>query len=72
MSFLSHYQRPTRPRSEPARVEQRSIDSVPWNVGPSLYPSGVTFDRAASFGAVFGAWRYLADQIATLKGATRE
>lgn len=46
--------------------EQRTV-SVPWNVGPPLYPAGsVTFDRAASFGAVFGAWRYLADQIATL------
>lgn len=49
------------------RTEQRAIDSVPWNVGPPLYqPGAIDFDRAASFGAVFGAWRYLADQIATL------
>jgi HK97 family phage portal protein len=47
--------------------EQRTITGLPWNVGDDLTRSQpVTFDRAASFGAVFGAWRYLGDQIATL------
>jgi HK97 family phage portal protein len=54
-------------RKARARTEERALTGVPWSVGPPLYPAGaVTFDRAASFGAVFGAWRYLADQIATL------
>lgn len=48
--------------------EGRAIGALPWNVGDDglLYRQPVTFDRAASFGAVFGAWRYLGDQIATL------
>jgi HK97 family phage portal protein len=66
LSFLDHYTPKRTPAPEP---EQRAIVSVPWNVGDDLGPMHhrpVTFDRAASFGAVFGAWRYLADQIATL------
>ena len=69
MGFLDHY----TPRSAPApsqpEPERRAVVSVPWNVGDDLGAMShrpVTFDRAASFGAVFGAWRYLADQIATL------
>jgi HK97 family phage portal protein len=60
-----HLARAARGHRAPAPAEQRDL-SVPWDVGPPLYPARVTFDRAASFGAVFGAWRYLADQIATL------
>ena len=65
MSFLDHYQPPRPPTPEP---ERRSVNTVPWNVGADdpFHHRPVTFDRAASFGAVFGAWRYLADQIATL------
>jgi HK97 family phage portal protein len=55
-----------RRRRASRELEQRAITSLPWNVGDPLHPAAVTFDRAASFGAVFGAWRYLADQIATL------
>jgi HK97 family phage portal protein len=51
----------------PDDSEQRAITSVPWDIGGTLAPStSVTFDRAASFGAVFAAWRYLVDHIATL------
>jgi HK97 family phage portal protein len=46
--------------------EQRTVTGLPWNVGDPLGATPVSFDRAASFGAVFGAWRYLGDQIATL------
>lgn len=48
--------------------ELRAISGVPWNYGdsPLASPKAVTFDRAASYGAVFAAWRYLADHIATL------
>jgi HK97 family phage portal protein len=54
-------------RKAVARVEQRSITALPWNIGDDpTRAAPVTFDRAASFGAVFGAWRYLGDQIATL------
>jgi HK97 family phage portal protein len=50
------------------KPEQRTISGVPWNVGDDVLPGAkrVTFDRAASFAAVFSAWRYLGDQVATL------
>lgn len=52
------------------RAEQRTITGLPWSTGVTVddvtYRRPVTFDRAASFHAVFGAWRYLGDQIATL------
>jgi HK97 family phage portal protein len=54
-------------RKATARAEQRAITSVPWNVGDDpIRAPVVTFDRAATFAAVFGCWRYLGDQIATL------
>jgi HK97 family phage portal protein len=65
VNFLDHYA-PPRPRQSEQPAEQRAINTVPWNVGDDRRRQPVTFDRAASFGAVFGAWRYLADQIATL------
>lgn len=50
------------------KAERRTIGTVPWSTGDDalVAPRRVDFDRAASFGAVFGAWRYLGDQIATL------
>lgn len=54
-------------RNRPESVEQRAIVDLPWEAGgaaPSA--SRVTFDRAVAFHAVFAAWRYLADQTATL------
>lgn len=71
MNYTDHFRhRPAslwpRRRRRARNEEQRTL-TVPWDVGDNLLrPQTVTFDRAASFGAVFGAWRYLADQIATL------
>jgi HK97 family phage portal protein len=65
---LSWFDRWAWDRRKPAPAEeQRAITDLPWVAG-GLAPSAqrVSFDRAASFGAVFGAWRYLGDQIATL------
>jgi HK97 family phage portal protein len=47
-------------------LEQRMITDLPWVAGGSTRGTAITFDRAATFGAVFAAWRYLVDHIATL------
>jgi HK97 family phage portal protein len=48
--------------------ELRAITTLPWAAGGDGLASTrtVNFDTAASYGAVFAAWRYLADHIATL------
>jgi HK97 family phage portal protein len=63
---ILHLARAERDRRQPVPAAQRSVTSLPWSHGDPVTHQPVTFDRAASFGAVFGAWRYLADQIATL------
>lgn len=47
-------------------TEQRTINGLPWSYGDSPTSAAVNFERAASFDAIFAAWRYLADHIATL------
>lgn len=64
---MSWFDRYVWRRSRPDQAEQRAITSLPWSVGGDMPSAGpVTFDRAVAFAAVFSAWRYLADQTATL------
>lgn len=49
-----------------SRAEQRSIDSVPWDQGGPLHPTGVGVDRALKLGPVYAAGRLLADSVASL------
>ena len=48
------------------KTEQRTITSVPWNVGDPLVSATVTQERALTLVAVFAAVRLLADEISTL------
>jgi HK97 family phage portal protein len=66
VSFLEHYQRPTRRRAVAGRVEQRDISSVPWNVGGPLRPSLVTVEQAQALAPVYAAWRLIGDVVASL------
>jgi HK97 family phage portal protein len=66
VSFLEHYQRPTRRRAVAGRVEQRDISSVPWNVGGPLRPSLVTVEQDNALAPVYAAWRLIGDVVASL------
>lgn len=48
------------------REEQRTIDSVPWDVGGPLRPASVSVDQALGLVPVFAAVRLLASQVASL------
>lgn len=52
--------------SEARSVEQRTLDSVPWNAGGSLTPASASQERALRMGPVFSAVRLIADTVSTL------
>src|SRR3954447_13076177 len=49
-----------------AAVEQRVVDTVPWNVAAPLSASAVTQDKALSLAPVFAAARIIAGTVSTL------
>lgn len=49
-----------------ANVEQRAIDSVPWDHGGVLGQAAVSQERALRLAPVYSAVRHLCDQISTL------
>jgi len=49
-----------------AAVEQRVVDTVPWNVGGTLASTPVTQDTALSLAPVFAASRIIAGTVSTL------